>query len=256
MVRQLLKSKIPFQITHQLQITSSSRTNIRPAKGALALVLATMAVAFALSGPAQAFEPTSSYTKTKINGWTVLISSEFAKKPKERKVILGKIQSQTAVIAKTLSSKHLKTMRKADIWVEAGDHYRALARHHVSKAEIYQEGLNVQKYRDIEVFGRFAQIRHPSLILHELAHVYQDRKLGWYDSRLGRLYDDFEARMPSAKDRCGRTQKAYALKNEHEFFATFTESYFMKTCSYPYDRATIQKRHPKMYAVLKKIWGS
>lgn len=204
---------------------------------------------------ASAFEATSSYSKMNINGWTVYVSSEFAKSPKDRNAILRKIQSQTAFISKSLSPTRLGVMRKADIWVEAGTHYRSLARYHGSRSDIYQEDLNPKKYRDVEIFGTFARTRQPSLVLHELAHVYHDRKLSWSSSRIERLYDRFKARMPSAKDKCGPTRRAYALTNDHEFFAVFTEAYFGKTCAYPYNRATIQKRHPEMFALLAKAWG-
>ena len=190
-----------------------------------------------------------------INGWTVYVSSELEKSPKERQVILSKIQAQTARIARTVSKKHLRILRKSDIWVEGKNHYRSLARYHGYKGEIYQENLNPQKYRDIEVFGQFARTNQPSLMLHELAHVYHDRKLSWSSARISRLYDRFKVQSAKAVDRCRRTTRAYALENEHEFFAVFTEAYFGKTCSYPYNRETIQKRHPEMHALLAKIWG-
>ena len=218
-------------------------------------VLIALVASAALSGPASGFEATNQYQKLNINGWTVLVSSHFGKSPRERNVILEKIKKQTTLISKNLSAKHLKVLRKAELWIEDGSHYRVLARHHASKSEIYQEGLNTAKYRDVEIFGRFASIRQPTLVLHELAHVYHDRKLAWNDRKIKRLHAQFEARMPSAKDRCGRPTKAYALKNHNEFFATFTEAYFGKTCSYPFDRTTIQNRHPEMFALLKKVWG-
>lgn len=215
-----------------------------------------MALVVGLAGPATAFEATASYTKTNINGWTVYVSSSFAKQPAQRNAILKKLQSQTAYIANRVSRKHLRVLRKSDIWVEADTHYRALARYHISKGEIFQENLNPQKYRDIEVFGNFSKVRHPSLILHELAHVYQDRKLNWSDAKIKRIFARFEKRFAKAKDRCGPTTRAYALTHDGEFFATFTESWFGKTCTYPYNRATIQKYHPEMYTLLAKIWGA
>lgn len=187
----------------------------------------------ALSGPASGFEATSQYQQLNINGWKVLVSSHFAKNPRERKAILEKLERQTAFLSRNLSAKHLKVLRKAEIWIEHGAHYRVLARHHASKSYTYQENLNTDKYRDVEIFGRFASVRQPTLFLHELAHVYHDRKLGWNDRKIKRLHAAVEARMPSAKDRCGRPTKAYTPTNHNEFFATFTEAYFGKTCSYP-----------------------
>ena len=232
--------------------------DFRAALSAFILSLGIVVAIAAIFHPnlARAFEPTAQYSRMNINGWTVYVSSEFSKDVRARNAILKKIKSQTAFIATRLSGKHLKVLRKSDLWVEAGQHYRSLARHHASKGAIYQEGLNIDKFRDVEIFGGFARQRHPSLVLHELAHVYHDRKLSWHDSRIERMYKKFKATMPSAKDRCGRSFKAYALENHHEFFATFTESYFGKTCTYPHNRETIQKRHPEMYAFLTKTWGS
>lgn len=221
---------------------------------AFATILVAVAMLSVNVSLAQAHEPKASYTKLNINGWTVYLSSDFARKPRERKIIVEKIRKQTGFIASKVSAKHLKVMRKADIWVEAGDHYRALARH-ISKTAVYQENVNIDKVKDIEIFGRYARVRQPTLVLHELSHVYHDRKLKWQDSRIERLYKKFKSGMPTAKDRCGRVTKAYGLTNHHEFFATFTEAYFAKTCTYPYDRETIRKSHPAMHELLKKVWG-
>lgn len=221
----------------------------------LTRLFASLCLSALLSTPGHAFEPTGAYERMNINGWTVYVSSALAKSPKERNAIISKLKTQTAFIARTLSAKQVKVLRKADIWIEPGWHYRSLARYHSGKGRIFQEDLNPQKYRDVEVFGRFARVRQPSLILHELAHVYHDRKLNWSSARISRLFNRFEKSHASAKDRCGKPARAYALENDNEFFATFTESYFGKTCSYPYDRATIQKHHPEMFALLGKVWG-
>lgn len=206
-------------------------------------------------GPASAFEQTGSYDRLNINGWTVYVSSELQAKPKTRRTILQKIQNQTAQISKGLSAKHLRILRKADIWVEDGRHYRALARYHGSKTGIFQENLNPKKFRDVEVFGNFATLRAPTLMLHELAHVYHDRKLNWSSRKIERLFDRFKAGAPKAKDRCGPPSRAYALTNPQEFFATFTEAYFAKTCFFPYNRDTIQKNFPEMDTLLREVWG-
>lgn len=203
-----------------------------------------------------AYEQTGNYLKTNVSGWNVYFSSHFDQKPRDRSRILGKLNTQMAFLASVLSEQHLKTLYKADFWVESGDHYRVLGRYFGSKGMIYQEELNPQKLKDVEIFGSFARKPYPSLVLHELAHVYHDRKLRRKDHKIERMYDAFEAAMPGAKDRCGKVTKAYALKNHHEFFASFTEAFFYKTCGYPYDRRTIQERHPDMYAFLVETWGA
>lgn len=208
-----------------------------------------------LAGPAAAFEPTKRYQTLRINGWTVHVAPGFAQFPRERKILLDKITRQTAALSARLSRKHLRVMRKADLWLEPGNHYRVLARYHGSKTDIFQEELNPAKYRDVEFYGTFAKVRQPTLVLHELAHVYHDRRLNFQDNRLKRLFARFERSHGKARDRCGAPKRAYALTNDHEFFATFTEAYFAKSCSYPYDRASIRRHHPEMFALLTKVWG-
>lgn len=215
---------------------------------AIAVTVSSAYVAFAAA-------PTSSYTKLNINGWTVYVSPAYKQKTRARNIIINKIKKQTAAMVADLPDKQLAGLRKGHIWVEPGRHYRVLGRYFNTKSMIYQENLNPAKLYHVEIFETFADRKYPTLMLHELAHVYHDRKLRFQSAKIKRLFNAFETQFPSAKDKCGRPVKAYALENENEFFATFTESYFNDTCGYPYNQANIRKNHPDMYAFLAKVWG-
>ncbi len=229
---------------------------LRNAQRFSAVVRLGLALLLMWGTPARAEEDVSNHSVMQVNGWTVYFSPRFDDRPKDRAAILRKIQSQTTEIIARVPAQHVKVMRQADIWVEASTHWRSLARYHATRTAVYQEGISKQKLRDVEIFGKFARQKHGSLILHELAHVYHDRKLKNKNRRIEKLYDRFKAQQPNAIDRCGKRQEAYALWNFHEFFATFTEAYFGETCAYPYNRSTMRQAHPEVHSFMMKVWGA
>ena len=53
----------------------------------------------------------------------------------------------------------------------------------------------------------------------------------------------------------GRTVKHYALTTPMEYFAESTEAYLGVNDFYPFVRAELKEHDPRMFELLKKIWG-
>ena len=53
----------------------------------------------------------------------------------------------------------------------------------------------------------------------------------------------------------GRTVKHYALTTPMENFAESTEAYLGVNDFYPFVRAELKEHDPRMFELLKKIWG-
>jgi hypothetical protein len=58
------------------------------------------------------------------------------------------------------------------------------------------------------------------------------------------------------QDAAGRLSydRAYALKNEQEFFAETTEALFGRNDMQPFTRAELEKQDPETAILLKKVW--
>ena len=101
--------------------------------------------------------------------------------------------------------------------------------------------------------------KHPYVILHELAHAYHDQVLegGFKNKEVADAYN--EIKKTGSYDKVllytGRTVKHYALTTPMEYFAESTEAYLGVNDFYPFVRAELKEHDPRMFELLKKIWG-
>lgn len=94
------------------------------------------------------------------------------------------------------------------------------------------------------------------LVLHELAHAYQDQVLGLQDTRIKAAYDNAlrKGLYQSVQYYDGSKRKAYALTNEREYFAECSEAYFGRNDFYPFTRKQLEQYDPAMAALLRNVW--
>lgn len=86
-----------------------------------------------------------------------------------------------------------------------------------------------------------------NILFHELGHVIQNWSLGpadWFDVK--QFYQEAIA--------AGTYRGTYAATNPDEYFAEATQAYFLRT-SYRLDRAAIERRDPKLYDLLERVYG-
>jgi dipeptidyl-peptidase-4 len=95
------------------------------------------------------------------------------------------------------------------------------------------------------------------VVLHELAHAYQDRFVGWDDERLKAAYEKAkeEGRYESVLHVFGDRTRHYGLSNHHEYFAEGTEAYIGRNDFYPFVRAELKEHDPTLYELLRDVWG-
>jgi hypothetical protein len=109
-----------------------------------------------------------------------------------------------------------------------------------------------------QLLDRNTWLKHPYVILHELAHSYHDQVLGFDYEEIKIAYQ--EAEKAKLYERVllfrGGMTRHYARTNHKEFFAEMTESYVGVNDFYPFVRAELKNHDPKTFALMKKIWGS
>ena len=100
-------------------------------------------------------------------------------------------------------------------------------------------------------------LKHPAVILHELAHAYHDQVLGFDDAGIIKAYK--KAMKEGIYDKAllfnGREVKHYGATDHKEYFAESTEAYFYHNDFYPFVRAELKQHDPVGYAEMERVWG-
>ncbi len=97
--------------------------------------------------------------------------------------------------------------------------------------------------------------RMPNFALHELAHAFHDRVLGFEreEVKAGGTYDRVERQDSEGRKRLDR---AYAMVNHKEYFAETTEAFFTRNDFFPFTKAELEKHDPEMFKLLDRLWNS
>jgi len=119
------------------------------------------------------------------------------------------------------------------------------------------EGWKVHITQARDLLSRSQMLKHPAVILHELAHGYHDQILG-FD------HPEILAAYAKAKEAgtythvllyTGEKVKHYALTDPKEYFAEGTEAYLYRNDFFPFVRAELKGHDPVLHEVLLKVWG-
>lgn len=157
----------------------------------------------------------------------------------------------------------LEKLQTIEIWIEH-DHPRLKSmQYHPSHAWLVDNGHDPRLARKVHItqardlLSRSHLLKHPAVILHELAHGYHDQVLNFE-------HPDILAAYKACKEsgsyenvllHTGERVKHYGLTNHKEYFAEGTEAYFYRNDFYPFVRAELQEHDPTLHELLVKIWG-
>ena len=128
-------------------------------------------------------------------------------------------------------------------WLERNGHDVRLAKKvHITRAD--------------QLLSREQMLKHPAVILHELAHGYHDQILGFEHPA---VIDAFEAAKSAGTYEkvmlyTGQQVRHYGLSNHKEYFAEGTEAYFYRNDFFPFVRGELIEHDRKLYEVLKEVW--
>ncbi len=218
------------------------------------------------SSKATTYTPTSSYTIRQIEGWkNIYVHNDLLTTHKEvGREVLKVLQAKLYDVSRAVPPPALAELRKVPIWMEYKNPKGGSGCYHPSRQWLVGHARNPDKAQSIEfgdarAFLRYTRIQ-PAVVLHELAHGYQDRVLpsGYGNMELkaahkravaGKTYD-------SVSHISGRKKRAYAMGNPMEYFAELSEAFYGTNDFYPFVRAEVMKHDPQMYKMLKKLWYS
>jgi hypothetical protein len=210
--------------------------------------------------PSQAsYEPTSSYMVMDIVGWKVYVHKELGgEKAELGDEALEVLRFQLYLIGKWVPAEALCELKKVPIWM--GDDSSGKNHDHPNRKWLVENGYNPEKAKsvDIERVGGFVRVARDNVcvLMHELAHAYHDRALGFDDARILEAYKKAvkSGRYESVLRLRGRRGRHYALTDHKEYFAESSEAFFGTNDFYPFVRAELQEHDPEMYKLLREIW--
>jgi len=206
-----------------------------------------------------------SHTTRDIEGWTVRIDdrllndADSALGTRAVKLLTARLVGITAVMPETPLAK----LREVPIQIDLTHGALRNMQYHPSagwlKSHDYSETLaRCVHIPDANYFvSPFENHRQPWAVLHELAHAYHDRVLGFDEPRILSAWKKFRdsGRYKSVLTSPGGEREHYALTDQKEFFAEMTECYFGANDFYPFVAGELQRAEPEIFALLREIWG-
>lgn len=203
--------------------------------------------------------------KQNIEGWTVYVQPAMLKGggAEAGAQQLSMLANHLQRIKILLPEKQLKIMQTLEIWIEQDHPTLGNMQYHPGKRWLSDHGHDLRLHQKVHIpraaalLSRQQILKHPAVILHELAHSYHDQILGFDHSKVKNAYD---RAMAAGKYKqvllyTGRTVKHYGTTNEKEFFAEGTEAYFYRNDFYPFVAAELEIYDPFFFEVLQDIWG-
>lgn len=203
-----------------------------------------------------------------IEGWLVSISRELLTKEAE---LTGKalhlLALQLQEIVRVVPAKAVADLRKVPLYFNPQyprTHPRA--EYHPGAGWLKDNGRDPVmakgvEFTNVSIFEAETR-RMPNFALHELAHAYHDRVLGFENAEIETAFQHAKSAGKYDKverlDSEGRKRlaKAYAMTNAKEYFAECSEAFFSKNDFYPFTKDELKQHDPEMFALLTKLWGA
>lgn len=200
-----------------------------------------------------------------ILGWRVKVSAQFREsQPGATQEALALLTKELAAIAESLPPRRIAQLQGAVFWVDErvpeGEISAKVPVFHPAREWLVQHGLDPAMAGGIEVPNAKVFLEsyswEPWAIMHELAHFYHFNVLGNDNLVIRRAYEHARAAhlYQSVTRYDGTKQRAYALENEHEYFAELTEAYFGRNDYFPFIREELKAYDPEGYAMVETLW--
>jgi hypothetical protein len=203
--------------------------------------------------------------KLDLEGWTVhadarLVNGEYKELGARSLSMLSNHLQRIAIL---MPEKQLAALRKMEIFIEHSHPELGNMQYHPDDDWLIERGYDPRLAKKVhitqaaELLSRQQMLKHPAVILHELAHAYHDQVLSFDDPRIIKVYDDAMKAGIYEKSLLytGQTVKHYATTNHKEYFAEATEAYLYHNDFYPFVRAELRQHDPACYAEMERIWG-
>jgi hypothetical protein len=209
------------------------------------------------------------YRTLLIEGWKLHASTVLLdRNGDEMAKAIVLLRPQLQEIVRVVPTKALSQLREVPLWFSP--EYKGVpprAEYHPGVDWLRSQGRNPAMVKCVEftntrIFESETK-RMPNFALHELAHAYHDRVLGFERADVAAAYEAARAagtynsveRINGQGVKSKGREKAYAMVNPKEYFAETSEAFFSRNDFFPFDKAELAKADPRMTELLAKLWG-
>ncbi|MDH3584052.1 MAG: metallopeptidase [Phycisphaerae bacterium] len=203
------------------------------------------------------------HTPRKIEGWTIHVDNKLLGEEKAiGDQILSALGHKLYLVKVVIPPDRLPQLQQVPIFLDL-NHELGPMQYHPDSGWLRRKGYDVAMTKAVHIprarylIGTDFHRRQPWAVLHELAHAYHDRVLGFNHPGIRAAYDKAKANGSYEKvlHIHGRKSRHYALSDHKEYFAELTESYFGRNDFYPFVRPELKEHDAEAYRVLEEVWG-
>ena len=200
-----------------------------------------------------------------IEGWTVhvdpkLLKGEYSESGTAALKMLANHLQRIAIL---VPAEQLTKLRTVEFWIEHSHPQLGGKQYHPNLKWLTDRGHDRRLAKKVHIthaeqlLSRQQMLKHPAVILHELAHGYHDQYLSFDNQRIIDAYDKAMAAGIYEKALLynGKQVRHYGASNHKEYFAEGTESFFYRNDFYPFVAAELEEHDPTLYNLLIDIWG-
>ena len=198
-----------------------------------------------------------------IEGWKIRVDPKLIAEEDLSKQVFTALANHLQRVKYIVPAERVKQLQQLPIWIDLENPVLKAMQYHPSRGWLLANNhdprlvkhVHIPQARDL--LKRSTWAKHPYVVLHELAHAYHDQVLSFDAPAIVEAYE-------KAKDEgiyeevllfTGRKVRHYGLSNPKEYFAESTEAYFGVNDFYPFVRAELKEHDPRMYEVMKSVWG-
>ncbi len=199
-----------------------------------------------------------------IEGWKVHIEPALldGAQRDEGARALGMLANHLQRIKILVPATPVAKMQRLEIWIEHNHPSLKSMQYHPSRDWLVEYGhdprlaLKVHIPRASDLLSRREMLKHPAVVLHELAHAYHDQVLGFDHLEIIAAYS--HARASGSYDKVllhtGQKARHYGLTDHKEYFAEGTEAFFYRNDFFPFVRAELKEHDSTFHDLLVQIW--
>src|SRR5260221_2540203 len=202
-----------------------------------------------------------------IEGWTVLVSEQLLDEQKELTAkALELLRAQLKEIVRVVPAPAVAKLREVALWFSPEyPGVKPTAEYHPGRGWLVEKHrdpamVNGVEFTNVRIFEKETK-RMPNFALHELAHAFHDRVLGFEQpdiiaaygrAKAGKAYDSVE--RWHGDGRPNTHERAYAMTDHKEYFAECTEAFFGRNDYFPFTHDELESHDPTIFKVLKQVW--
>jgi hypothetical protein len=206
------------------------------------------------------------YDQQMIEGWTIQLNVSLKKADEAGlEKALSLLTIQLKEIVRVVPAGAVVELRKVPLYFNP--EYKGTpprAEFHPDEGWLRENGrdpamVRAVEFTNVRIFEAECR-RMPNFALHELAHAYHHRVLGFEHAEVEAAFQKAKASgkydQVKRSDSEGRLRldRAYAMTNAKEYFAEGTEAYFARNDFFPFDQKELLQHDPVLHDLVKKLW--